>query len=193
MATRSKEAITDVIVMNLHVPLSLLWRSPSLLGMRPATIDTERQPNMAAVAITIEGIDAIDIAKLKYPSTNTKFKTHQTCPISTLSCLQFNWSEKNGTVERQQLLLWEISFPKDFQRYHLKAKNTWQFRHYTSIHDIWCHFCIQPEKSKTWQKTKLTNTLYKSYRTHYANKVLSQNSCKLSSRKKLPSCLGRCS
>ena len=115
MATRSKEAITDVIVMNLHVPLSLLWRSPSLLGMRPATIDTERQPNMAAVAITIEGIDAIDIAILKYPSTITKFKTHQTCPISTLSCLQFNWSEKiNGTVERQQLLLWEISFSKDF-------------------------------------------------------------------------------
>ena len=190
MATRSKEAITDVIVMNLHVPLSLLWRSPSLLGMRPATIDTERQSNMAAVAITIEGIDAIDIAILKYPSTITKFKTHQTCPISTLSCLQFNWSEKMELLNGNNYCFGKFLFQKTF---NLKAKNTWQFRHCTSIHDIWWHFCIQHENSKTWQKTKLTNTLYKSYSTYYANKVLSQNSCKLSSRKKLPSCLGRCS
>ena len=87
MATRSKEAITDVIVMNLHVPLSLLWRSPSLLGMRPATIDTERQPNMAAVAITIEGIDAIDIAIQKYPSKiqNSKQTKHVRYQLSLAS------------------------------------------------------------------------------------------------------------
>ena len=85
MATRSKEAITDVIVMNLHVPLSLLWRSPSLLGMRPATIDTERQPNMAAVAITIEGIDAIDIAILNLQIQNSKHTKHVRYQLSPAS------------------------------------------------------------------------------------------------------------
>ena len=109
MATRSKEAITDVIVMNLHVPLSLLWRSPSLLGMRPATIDTERQPNMAAVAITIEGIDAIDIAKLKYKIQNTPNMSDINSLLPPIQLIR-----NNGTVERQQLLLWEISFSKDF-------------------------------------------------------------------------------
>ena len=109
MATRSKEAITDVIVMNLHVPLSLLWRSPSLLGMRPATIDTERQPNMAAVAITIEGIDAIDIAKLKYKIQNTPNMSDINSLLPPIQLIR-----NNGTVERQQLLLWEISCSKDF-------------------------------------------------------------------------------
>ena len=92
MATRSKEAITDVIVMNLHVPLSLLWRSPSLLGMRPATIDTERQPNMAAVAITIEGIDAIDIAKLKYKIQNTPNMSDINSLLPPIQLIRKKWN-----------------------------------------------------------------------------------------------------